>query len=161
MGLCTFVPTERRLAKAHPLFQQRRLYEEVNQLEVTTPGEADRKLTLDERDLLVRRLGQSKAVAFDSLAKLLKLDPGQSFNKASATRTQLAGDEVRAVLGDKKRFGTAWEHLDRDRQWVIVERLQEEEDPDALHAFLTEHGLDEAHAAATAKASLPEGYGRL
>lgn len=161
VGLCTFVPTERRLAKAHPLFQQRRLYEEVNQLEVTTPGEADRKLTLDERDLLVRRLGQSKAVAFDSLAKLLKLDPGQSFNKASATRTQLAGDEVRAVLGDKKRFGTAWEHLDRDRQWVIVERLQEEEDPDALHAFLTEHGLDEAHAAATAKASLPEGYGRL
>ncbi len=162
VGKCTFMHSEDRLAKAHPLFQQRRLYEEVNQLEVTTPGEANRKLTLDERDRLVRRLGRSKAVAFESLAREIKLEPGQSFNKASETRKQLAGDEVRAVLGDKKRFGDAWEHFDSDRQWTIVERLLEEEDPDVLHVFLTEDcGLDDEHAAATAKASLPEGYGRL
>ena len=162
VGLCTFVHSERRLAKAHPLFQQRRLYEEVNQLEVTTPGEANRKLTPDERDRLVRELSHKKAIAFTSLATKIKLAPGQSFNKASETRTQLAGDEVRAVLGDKKRFGTAWEHLDRDRQWTIVERLLEEEDPDVLHAFLTQEcGLDDEHAATTARTSLPEGYGRL
>lgn len=162
VGLCTFVHSERRLAKAHPLFQERRLYEEVNQLEVTTPGEANRKLALDERDRMVRELSHKKAIAFTSLATKIKLDPGQSFNKASETRTQLAGDEVRAVLGDKKRFGAAWEHFDRDRQWTIVERLMEEEDPDALHAYLTQDcGLDEEHAAAAAKASLPEGHGRL
>ena len=162
VGLCTFVPSERRLAKAHPLFQQRRLYEEVNQLEITTPGAPNRKLTLDERDHLVLRLKRSKAVAFDSLAKLLKLDPDQSFNKASETRTQLAGDEVYAAMSDKKRFGDAWVHLDAHRQWVIAERVMEEEDPDVLHAFLTEDcGLDDDHAAATAKASLPELYGRL
>lgn len=162
VGICTFVPSERRLAKAHPLFQQRRLYEEVNQLEVTTPGEANRKLTLDERDRLVRELSHKRAVAFTSLATKIKLDPGQSFNKASETRTQLAGDEVRAVLGDKKRFGNAWEHFDRDHQWTIIERLIDEQDPDALHAFLTlDCGLDDEHAVATAKAPLPEGYGRL
>lgn len=162
VGVCTFVHSERRLPRAHPLFQERRLYEEVNQLEVTTPGAPNRKLTIDQRDLLVRRLKLSKAVAFDSLAKLLKLDPGQSFNKASETRTQLAGDEIHAVMSDKKRFGDRWQHLDRDRQWLIIERLIEEEDPDALHAFLTaECGLDDAHAVATAKASLPELYGRL
>ncbi|MCU6455523.1 type II CRISPR RNA-guided endonuclease Cas9 [Sphingomonas sp. A2-49] len=162
VGLCTFVPSERRLAKAHPLFQQRRLYEEVNQLEVTTPGEANRKLTLDERDRLVRELSHKKAIAFTSLGNRIKLEPGQSFNKASDTRTQLAGDEVRAVLGDRKRFGAAWENFDRDRQWAIVERLIEEEDPDALHAFLTRDcGLDDAHAATVARTSLPEGHGRL
>lgn len=162
VGLCTFVHSERRLAKAHPLFQQRRLYEEVNQLEVTTPGAANRKLTLDERDRLILKLRNKRAVSFDSLAKELKLDPGQSFNKASETRTQLAGDEVRAVMSDKKRFGTDWEHFDRDRQWTIVERVMEEEDPDALHDFLTrEQGLDDDRAAAVAKASLPEGHGRL
>lgn len=32
VGLCTFVHSERRLAKAHPLFQQRRLYEEATSL---------------------------------------------------------------------------------------------------------------------------------
>lgn len=161
VGICAFVPAERRLAKAHPLFQQRRLYEEVNQLEVTTPGEANRKLTLDERDRLVRRLGRSKLVSFDSLGKELKLDPDQSFNKASATRTQLAGDEVRAVLGDKKRFGDAWEHFDLDRQWLIADTLIEEEDPDALHAFLLGQGLDNDRARTVAKTSLPEGHGRL
>jgi CRISPR-associated endonuclease Csn1 len=161
VGLCAFVPAERRLAKAHPLFQQRRLYEEVNQLEVTTPGEANRKLTLDERDRIVLKLARAKTASFDSLAKLLKLDPGQSFNKASATRTQLLGDEVRAALGDKKRFGDAWEHLDIDRQWLIADTLLEEEDPDALHAFLLDQGLDDERAKVVARTSLPEGHGRL
>lgn len=162
VGICTFVHSERRLAKAHPLFQERRLYQEVNELEVTTPGAVNRKLTLDERDRLILRLKQSKAVAFDSLATLLKLEPGQSFNKASQTRTQLAGDEVHAVLADKKRFGAAWAHFDRDRQWTIIEGLMEEENPDTLMAFLTEtQGLDAEHAAATMRASLPEGHGRL
>lgn len=162
VGLCTFVPSERRLAKAHPLFQQRRLYEEVNQLEVTTPGEANRKLTTDERERLILKLRDKKAVSFDTLAATIKLEPGQSFNKASSTRTQLAGDEVRAVLGDKKRFGAGWHHKSADEQWVVVERLIEEEDPDALHTFLTQdQGLDEDRAVATAKAYLPEGYGRL
>ena len=38
VGVCTFVHSERRLPKAHPLFQERRLYEEVNQLEITAPS---------------------------------------------------------------------------------------------------------------------------
>lgn len=162
VGVCTFVYSERRLPKAHPLFQERRLYEEVNQLEITTPGEANRKLTLDERDRLILKLRGVKASSFDSLANLLKLEPGQSFNKASETRTQLAGDEVYAAMAHKDRFGQAWPNFGKDRQWEIVQRVMDEENPDVLHAFLTgECGLDEAAAAATAKASLPEGHGRL
>ncbi|HEX7822060.1 MAG TPA: type II CRISPR RNA-guided endonuclease Cas9 [Sphingobium sp.] len=169
VGLCAFVgwdgvpSDDLRLPKAHPLFQQRRLYEEVNHLEITTPGAPNRKLTLDERDRLILRLCKSRSVKFDSLArKELKLEPGQSFNKASETRTELAGDEVYATLADTKRFGNAWHHFDRDRQWVIIERLMEEENPDILRTFLMEEcGLDEEHAATTARASLPEGHGRL
>ena len=107
VGVCTFITGERRLPKAHPLFQERRLYEEVNQLEITTPGEPARKLTRDERDKLILKLRTTKSASFESLARLLKLEPGQSFNKASATRTHLAGDEVYATLADKKRFGNA------------------------------------------------------
>jgi CRISPR-associated endonuclease Csn1 len=162
VGVCTFITEERRLPKAHPLFQERRLYEEVNHLEITTPGERPRKLTLDERDALLLELRDKREVSFDRLAKRLKLDSGQSFNKASQTRTHLAGDEVRAVMGDKKRFGPAWAHLDRDRQWEILERIIDEENPDILHAFLTgECGLSEEQAEAAAKAPLPEGFGRL
>lgn len=166
VGVCSFMNThpniEYRLPKAHPLFQERRLYEEVNHLEITTPGDANRKLTLDERDHLIHKMRKVKASSFDSLCKMLKLEPGQSFNKANETRTQLAGDEVYAAMSYKDRFGDAWGRFDRDRQWAILERLIDEENPDILHAYLTgECGLDEDHAAATAKATLPEGHGRL
>jgi CRISPR-associated endonuclease Csn1 len=162
VGVCTFVHSERRLPRAHPLFQERRLYEEVNQLEITTPGEPSRKLTLDERDRLILKLKSVKSASFASLAKLLRLEPGQSFNKASDSRTQLAGDEVYATMSDKKRFGAKWAHLGRDRQWIVIERVMEEEDPEALNTFLTgDCGLDQDHAEAVAKASLPELYGRL
>ncbi|HEV2569393.1 type II CRISPR RNA-guided endonuclease Cas9 [Sphingomonas sp.] len=162
VGVCTFVHSERRIAKAHPLFQERRLYEEVNQLEITTPGEPSRKLKLDERDRLILKLRGVKAASFDSLGRLLKLEPGQSFNKASETRTQLAGDEVHAVMADRKRFGDRWVHLSRDEQWTVVERVMEEEDPDALHAWLVgQWGLSKEQADAVGRANLPEGFGRL
>ncbi len=162
VGVCSFVHSERRLPKAHPLFQERRLYEEVNHLEITTPGEANRKLTLDERDRLIRLLKAKKKPSFSTLAKEIKLDSGQSFNKASETRTHLEGDEISYTMRDDARFGNAWPNMSVDRQWAILERLIEEENPDTLHAFLTgECGLDDDQAAATAKASLPEGHGRL
>lgn len=168
VGVCLFagrygIPhDEPRLPKAHPLFQERRLYEEVNQLEITAPGEPARKLTPDQRDKLILALRTRRKVAFTSLARTLRLQPGESFNKASETRTDLAGNEVYAVLADRKRFGERWAHFPSDRQWQIIERLQEEENPDALHAFLTEEcGLSEAAARETARAPLPEGHGRL
>jgi CRISPR-associated endonuclease Csn1 len=162
VGMCAFVPSEPRLPKAHPLFQERRLYEEVNQLEITTPGAAPRKLTLDERDRLILKLRSTAKPSFETLGRLLKLRDGQSFNKASQTRTHMLGDEVHAVMADKKRFGARWGHSDTARQWQIIERVMEEEDPDALEAFLTgECGLDVDAAAAVARAPLPEGHGRL
>ncbi len=168
VGYCTFsgmngVPAdERRLSKAHPLFQQRRLYEEVNQLRVTAPGVADRPLSIDERDALILKLQDKRKVLFSSLAKTLKLQPGERFNKESENRKDLAGDEVRAELGDAKRFGSRWLHFTPDEQWAIIQRLQHEEDADALRAWLRQaHGLDEAAAQAVAAANLPQGYGRF
>lgn len=168
VGLCLFagrggVPMdERRLPKAHPLFQQRRLYEEVNQLEITAPGEAPRKLTREQRDTLIMALRSKRKMSFASLARTLKLQPDESFNKASETRTDLIGDEVHAAMADKKRFDNDWVHLSPERQWAIIERLIEEENPEALHAFLTkECGLDAERAEATARTPLPDGHGRL
>ena len=168
VGVCLFagrggVPRdERRLHKAHPLFQERRLYEEVNQLEITAPGQAPRKLTPDQRDTLILALRSKRKITFTALGKILKLQPGESFNKASESRSDLAGNEVHAVLADKKRFGNGWAHFAPDRQWTIIDRLIEEENADLLYTFLTDEcGLDEDHAQAAANAPLPEGYGRL
>lgn len=165
VGSCTFagmggVPEdERRLPKAHPLFQQRRLYEEVNQLRIVSAGAADRPLTRDERDALILKLQDKKKVGFQSLAKIIKLGEGERFNKESENRKELIGDEVRAELGDKKRFGTRWLHFSLDDQLRIIDRLQNEENPETLLAWLqAEYGLDDTTAEAV---RLPEGYGRF
>jgi CRISPR-associated endonuclease Csn1 len=168
VGYCTFaglngVPDdERRLPKAHPLFQRRRLYEEVNQLRIVSPWAADRPLTLAERDTLILKLQDKKKVSFASLGKVIKLADGERFNKESENRKDLAGDEVRAEMADKKRFGPRWLHFDLTEQLRIIDRLQNEEDPERLIAWLrSTYGLDRAAAEGVANARLPEGYGRF
>ncbi len=168
VGYCTFagwggVPEdERRLPKAHPLFQERRLYEEVNALAVISPGSMDRPLTLSERDALILKLRDKRKVSFASLAKVIKLAEGERFNKESESRGDLLGDEVRAEMADKKRFGARWTFFELAEQMRIIDRVQNEADPNALLAWLqTEYGLDESAAEAVAKARLPEGFGRF
>lgn len=162
VGVCSFVPTEQRLPKAHPLFQERRLYEEVNQLEIVTPGRSAKKLTQDQRDHLIIALRTSREKSFQALKKLLKLHPEDSFNKETEARTKLTGNEVYAALSDKKRFGSRWGHYSAERQWEIISFLLNEENPDILRSFLMEEcQLDREQAEATMGAPLPEGYGRL
>jgi CRISPR-associated endonuclease Csn1 len=168
VGYCTFagwngVPDdERRLAKAHPLFQERRLYEEVNNLRIVSPGEADRELTRDQRDALISKLRKTRKARFSALGKLIRLGDGERFNKHTDTRKDLLGDEVFAEMSDAKRFGDSWEFFDLPTQLKIIERVQNEESPDALFDWLkAELGLDDDAAIAVGKAHVPEGYGRF
>jgi len=169
VGVCTFagvngVPDDaKRLPKAHPLFQENRLYQEVNQLQITAPGERPRKLTMDERNALILKLSKSKTVSFHpGMSKILKLADGESFNKASENRRHLAGNETFAEFSNKRRFGNRWAHFSPEDRWTIIERVKEEQDPVKLHDWLVgEYDLDEDTAHEVAMARIPEGYGRL
>lgn len=162
VGNCTFFNEEERLPKAHPLFQERRLYEEVNQLEITKAGAPSRKLSLDQRDKIILKLKSAKTASFSGLSKLLKLADGESFNKASENRTGLVGDEIFASFSDKKCFGDRWAHFDPGVQWSIIEAVAKEEDPVRLHDWLmSTHGVTVEQAEAIGRVRLPEGYGRL
>ncbi len=168
VGFCTFagwndVPDdERRLAKAHPMFQERRLYEEVNNLKIVSPGEADRDLTRDQRDALILKLRKTRKASFTALAKIAKLGDGERFNKHTETRKDLLGDEVFAEMSDAKRFGDRWGFFDLATQLKIIDRVENEQTPEALFDWLkAEYGLDDDAAIAVGKARLPEGYGRF
>ena len=161
VGRCLYLD-EDRIPKRHPLFQQRRMYETVNQLRIARTGGAERELTLEERNLLIGRLKSRKKVAFKTLANVIKLDAEESFTLESERRKDMEGDEIRAVLGDKKRFGPRWETFDLNQQWAIVERLHETEEENVVLAWLTdEFGIEGEQAAAIADSPLPEGYGRI
>jgi CRISPR-associated endonuclease Csn1 len=162
VGGCTFFNEEERLPKAHPIFQERRLYEEVNQLEITKAGAPSRKLSLDQRDKIILKLKSAKTASFSGMSRLLKLADGESFNKASENRTGLIGDEIFASFSDKKCFGDRWAHFEPGVQWSIIEKVAEEEDPVRLHEWLmTTHGVTVEQAEAIGRVRLPDGHCRL
>lgn len=165
IGYCTLRPPEARLPKAHPLFQRRRLLEELNALRIVLPGTEARALGKPERDALLSKLAGKKAVAYASLRKALKLDPDARFNKESDNRKDMKGDEVAAEMSHAKRFGKAWLGLSPAPQWEVVARLQtleSDEEVADFEAWLRErHGLTREQAQAVTGARLPEGYGRF
>lgn len=163
IGKCTLVPNEKRLPKAHPLFQRRRLLEEVDALMIVMPGEKPVPLTLEQRDALMMVLETTRKPSFESLRrKTLKLDADARFNKESDNRKYLLGDEIRALFSDKKRFGNRWPFFSVDEQWAIVSRLRDEENDVALRLWLREtHDLTDEQIAAIAAAPLPQGFGRF
>jgi CRISPR-associated endonuclease Csn1 len=165
IGKCTLISTEERLPKAHPLFQRRRLLEELNALMIVRPGEKAERLTREDRDLLFLKLKDKGKVSFESLRKVLKLDPDARFNKESENRTDLKGDEVAALMGAKTRFGNRWVHLSPEAQWTVVERLNAVESDEEVRAFRdwleAEHGLAPEQSKAVTTAHPPQGYGRF
>jgi len=179
VGLCLFsgshgVPKkDKRIPSAHPLNQRRILFETINNLRVAARGEPARGLTRDERDAIVHALDNKAhtkslsgmSMKLKALGKVIKLRPEQSFTLQTANRETIACDPVRASLSHPDRFGPRWSMLDADAQWDVVQRIravQSEAEHDALVKWLmATHGLDRDHAESTAKAPLPEGYGRL
>lgn len=172
VGLCLFTD-EKRIPSAHPLNQRRILYETVNALRVAARGEPARPLTLEERNQIVHALDNKKhtkslagmAMKLKALGKIIKLRPEQSFTLETANRDAIKCDPVRASLSHRDRFGPRWSTLDDSAQWEVVRRIRavqsETEFADLVGWLVELHGLGRAQAEATAKAPLPEGYGRL
>jgi CRISPR-associated endonuclease Csn1 len=162
VGRCMLLGTERRLAKSDPLFQKRRLLEELNALMIERgPGVVPERLTVEQRNTLLMAMHGKRSVAFTSLRKTLKISDAV-FNKERAGRDKLTGDEVFAELANKDRFGPFWSEVDLERQRAIVSKLRDEQDSEKLIAWLiSECDLEEDRARKIAGASLPEGYGRV
>lgn len=171
VGRCLFHP-EDRLAKTHPLTQQRVLYETVNNLRITANGRASRPLTLEQRDQIIFALNGKEPLkspggtkmSLDALAKVLKLK-GEKFTLETAARDTIACDPVRASLTFKDRFGARWSTLDWQKQCDLIQRCQnaqsDQQVQDLIQWLIDTHHLSPDQARATADAPLPEGYSRL
>lgn len=151
-----------RLAKAHPLSQRFRIWQEVRNLTVGETGTTPRALTKDEGDTIALALLQSSAVKFDKMRTLLKLPSGAHFNLESERRKDLMGDQTAKRLGAKKLFGKTWRSFPLEQQIKIVERLLSEQDEEVLIDWLMfETGVNRDLAEQIAETPLPDGYGRL
>lgn len=169
VGRCLFLD-EPRLPKAHPLTQSRTLYETVNMLRITGPGQPKRRLTREQRDQIVHALNNRKILAapgknvmsLAGIGKVIKLHPGEAFSLETANRDAIACDPVRMSLAYDGRYGSQWSALSVDQQWELIQRLRDEQDGEALILWVMErYGFNRERARAIADAPLPEGFGRL
>lgn len=172
VGLCLFTD-EKRIPSAHPLNQRRILIETVNSLRIAARGESTRGLSKEERDQILHALDNKKhtktlsgmSQKLKALGKVIKLRSDQHFTLETTNRDSIACDPVRASLSDPDRFGALWSTLDADSQWEVITRIRAVQS-DAEHDELTEwlvatYKLTYGAAEQTARAPLPEGYGRL
>lgn len=155
---------EKRMAKAHPLFQRLCLLKRVNELKVACVGQDHRPLTRDERDRVLSALrsrrSTRRSIAWNAVRKSAGLSEHATFQGEDRAQAGLAGDVVEAEM--VQRFGPEWRDLSLCKQWRIVERLKNEEEQAVLLTFLQqEFNLAREHAEVVAEARLPAGYARI
>ncbi|MEQ8654897.1 MAG: type II CRISPR RNA-guided endonuclease Cas9 [Kiloniellales bacterium] len=151
-----------RCSWAHPLAQRYRILQEVTNLAVGPVGETKRPLAPEERQKVYLQLLSKKTLSFDGMRRLLKLSAEQIFNLESERRSKLDGDQTAWRLGDEKRFGKTWAGFAPARQAEIVERLLEEQDEEALLAWLmAETKVEKDRARVIADSPLPDSHCRL
>ena len=162
VGKCSLDPSEERAPKALPSVQRLRIYQEINHLTISLPGEAARPLTVEDRDILVKKALGTEKLTFKAARKALKLPEDARFNLESEKRKHLDGDKTAAILASAKRWGKEWRELPFGDQEIIVEKLLKEENETVLLEWLeTNYGLSTELAEAVSGSSLPDGHGQL
>ncbi|WP_373086796.1 type II CRISPR RNA-guided endonuclease Cas9 [Sneathiella sp.] len=166
VGKCGLIPEEPRAAKASPSSQRARIFQEVNSLRLARSGQAQRKLSKEQRDIIADRLltptSKTAKVTFGQIKKLLGLSSYDSFSIETEKRKDLQGDETAAKLMQEDRWGTSWLDLDLPSQDEIVDKLVNDEDEEQLVTWLCNtHKLDKKRAHRVADCPLPDGYGNL
>lgn len=151
IGRCLYNPeTEERLPLACDLFQQKRIYEEVNNLRIEYADASRAKLTRDQRDLLVARLMAGEDLGVAKIKKLigaterrvrLSLE-GQAGRNAGPAK-KLEGHAIRRTLSDADgRFAALgqggahmvalYDGLDEERRTGFEKLLRDEDDRDRM-----------------------------
>lgn len=122
VGKCTYEPKKNRAPKATLDFQNYRILEQLNRLEVIdrVSGEI-LKLSDSERERLYRYLQIHEKLKFTSVKKTLKWDFDAFFNLEKGAIDHLKGNSTNARLA--KIFEDQWNAFTPEKQRQIVETL--------------------------------------
>ncbi len=150
VGKCPFEPDQPRCPKHDWVAQQFRIYKEVNNLRVIpADGSADRKLTENERKLIVQLLSTTREQKFQKLREKLKLERDR-FNLEIGGREKIGGNTVEAAIASA--FGkSTWRKMSDSKRDHIRKLVLEHPDEFELIEKLEAEGLsrDKAQKLAT------------
>ncbi|MBE6410920.1 MAG: type II CRISPR RNA-guided endonuclease Cas9 [Opitutales bacterium] len=170
LGWCQF-EDERRAYKAYPISQRFRIYQEVNALEIVDISDNNNRLTVEDRQKLIKALLENDPkivdkkgkATFAKIKKFLNIK-NFSFNFESEKRKDFASDLTAFVLASPDNFGEKWRTLDDSICEEIIDAIIQNEENVFIKLVEKYFGFDSNKAKSIlddAIINLPEGTTNL
>lgn len=171
VGKCTLEPKKPRCPLSHPEFEEFRMWQIINNLEVAGPGRFKELLDDEEKSKLVELFNTKEKIKISDIRKKLKLTEDYTFNYDDSETFNGSETSIKLL----KLFGkNTWEALS-DLDKTLPEESNKDfskldvwhlfffaEDPKWLHNYAKEKwGFDDKQLKALGKTHLKEGYASL
>ncbi len=165
-GKCQLLPEFDRAPKAHPLFQEFRIRQDLNNLKGINLFTNETFELSDEQYASLYQLLSTKAeVKFAAMRKALwgKQHGDFRFNFETEERDKLLGDQTHATLHKKGNEDLArlWDAWPLERKSKVIEVVISDLDDEPALAELMEAGIDAPTAASLLELKLPDSYCHL
>lgn len=157
VGECQFIPDARRAGWNRPEAQQFRVLQTVNHLTLRDTDLSERRLSAEERNLLVSALMTDGDLTFAAVRKLLKLPRGSRFTIEDGGEKKIPGDRINAKLHEI--LGNLWDRTTPETREKLLQDLRSftREEPLA-HRLERAYGIPAETAQRLSQYALPEGY---
>ena len=165
IGKCMLEPKKKRIAKSHPLFQEFRMLQQVNNLMIKGGDrwtEEEQELTENERSILVDHLSKNDKVEFKprSIYTILGLNKKIEYDFNLKSLKQLDG--MKTLCAFRKALGDDYDKTDYSTILRIWELLNFATDNDWLiQKLIKDFDTTQETALACSKIKLEPDYGSL
>jgi CRISPR-associated endonuclease Csn1 len=158
IGGCELEPGEPRAAWAALEAQQFRVLQQVNELEVISPGRVTGiPLTAEQRQTVLDLLENSSEITFKKISKALGLADYIGFNLQRGGDTKLKGNLTNTHMAEV--FAERWTEMSEEEKKQVVEDWRTIDQEDSLIRRAIEYwNLDESSAKWLASRPAPNGY---
>lgn len=166
-GKCIFEADEDRVAKAHPLFQEFRYLQDVNNMEIEElDTQRMRPLSEEERQIIISELSNKQKIKFKAIrTKLFKKTEADNyaFNLETENRTEMLGNATEYIFTRKKfpNIAKLWLSLEAEKQYELVELLISNLSDNDLQEKLSKYSIDNETIEQLISLKLPADYANL
>lgn len=144
VGNCPFMTDRKRARRAFPEVQEFRIWQDVNNILLSQPGEREpRCLTQEQRQRLFEMLNDPDGVdkncnlPWSKIRKALRIDANDIINLEEGGKKELIGNKTHISL--TRILGTAWTALTQDKQNALITDIISIETKAALLRRLRKH----------------------
>jgi CRISPR-associated endonuclease Csn1 len=166
IGMCELEPYRRRAPTACLEYQEFRILQKLNDLEVIQPDGECRPLDADEREKLLAEMAEKPEVTFGRMRTLFGMKKSREygrnyiFNFEEGGEKHLVGNRTAAKLVGA--LGDRWRQMGaQDQKRLVDEVLSFESEEPLITRLTTGWGFDVPSARAVAQTVFEPGYGSL